>query len=169
MRVARWYCPQAQETFSLLPDCLAARLGGSLDEVESAVVAAETVGVEAAAQALRIEQSDLPGAVRWLRRRRRGVGAAVLALITAMPGGPLGAVPEFGAVRQVLGTERALVALRGIAAERLHALPPPLGFRPLRRARPERDMPCQHETGPDPPRSRRYLSLAGNEAGERRR
>jgi hypothetical protein len=93
MRVARWYCPQAQQTFSLLPDCLAARLGGSLDEVERAVVAAETAGVEAAAQALRIEQSELPGAVRWLRRRRRGVGAAVLALVTAMPG-RLGNVPE---------------------------------------------------------------------------
>jgi hypothetical protein len=25
MRVARWYCPDAHETFSLLPDCLAAR------------------------------------------------------------------------------------------------------------------------------------------------
>jgi hypothetical protein len=169
MRVARWYCPQAQETFSLLPDCLAARLSGSLDEVERAVVAVETSGVEAAAQALRIEQSELPGAVRWLRRRRRGVRSAVLALVTAMPGGPLGAVPELRAVRQVLGTERALVALRGIGAEQLHALPPPLGFLPLRRARPDHETSGQHETGPDPPHSRRYLSLAGNEAGERRR
>jgi hypothetical protein len=168
MRVARWYCPQAQETFSLLPDCLAARLGGSLDEVERAVVAAETAGVEAAAQALRIEQSELPGTVRWLRRRRRGVGAAVLALVTAMPG-RLGNVPELRTVRQVLGTERALVALRGIGADRLHALPPPLGFRPLRRARSEDEMPCQHETGPDPPPPRRYLSIAGTQAGERRR
>ena len=25
-RVARWYCPQSRTTFSLLPDCLAARL-----------------------------------------------------------------------------------------------------------------------------------------------
>ena len=25
-RIARWYCPQSHTTFSLLPDCLAARL-----------------------------------------------------------------------------------------------------------------------------------------------
>ena len=30
-RVARWYCPQSRTTFSLLPDCLAARLPGTLD------------------------------------------------------------------------------------------------------------------------------------------
>jgi hypothetical protein len=29
-RVARWYCPEGHCTFSLLPDCLAARLSGTL-------------------------------------------------------------------------------------------------------------------------------------------
>ncbi|MDE0442808.1 MAG: hypothetical protein OXL38_11875, partial [Gammaproteobacteria bacterium] len=29
-RVARWYCPESHTTFSLLPDCLAARLPGTL-------------------------------------------------------------------------------------------------------------------------------------------
>jgi len=168
MRVARWYCPQAQRTFSLLPDCLAARLGGSLDEIERAVVAAETAGVGVAAEALRVEQSELPAAQRWLRRRRRGVGAAVLALITTMPD-QLGKVPELRALRQVLGTERALVALRGIGADRLQALPAPLGFCPRRRARAEGEVAFQHQTGPDPPRPERYLSSAGNGAGERRR
>ena len=33
-RIARWYCPESHTTFSLLPDCLAARLPGTLDEVE---------------------------------------------------------------------------------------------------------------------------------------
>jgi len=150
MRVARWYCPQAQRTFSLLPDCLAARLGGSLDEIERAVVAAETAGVGVAAEALRVEQSELPAAQRWLRRRRRGVVAAVLALVTAMPD-QLGKVPEVRALRQVLGTERALVALRGIGADRLQALPAPLGFCPRHRAGAEHEMSFQHETGPDPP------------------
>jgi hypothetical protein len=150
MRVARWYCPRARETFSLLPDCLAARLGGSLDEVERAVVASESVGVEAAAQSLRVEEVELPGALRWLRRRRSGVHAAVLALMTALPG-RLGTVPEVRAIRTVLGAERALVALREIGSDHLHALPRPLGFGRRFPPRPQSETARQHETGPDPP------------------
>lgn len=152
MRVARWYCRDAQMTFSLLPDCLSARLVGSLDEVEQAVVAAESTGVEAAAQVLRVEEVELPGALRWLRRRRRGVEASLLALITVSPG-RLGTVAEVRAIRSVLGTERALVALRSIGADHLHALPHPLGFCPPRPRRVKGEPPIQHETGPDPPRS----------------
>ena len=167
MRVARWYCRTAQETFSLLPDCLAARHRGSLDEVEHAVLASESGGVEAAAQALRVEQVELPGALRWLRRRRRGVHAALLALVTALPG-LLGTAAEVRALRTVLGTERALVAVRGIGADLLHALPPPLGLRPPGARGAEGERAFQHETGPDPPPPSRYLSAAGNGAGERR-
>lgn len=149
MRVSRWYCPQGHRSFSLLPDCLSARLGGSLDEVEHAVVAAESEGAEKAAQALR-QEVELPGALRWLHRRRRGVRAALLALVTMLPG-RLGTLAELREVRAVLGTERALVALRGIGALHLHALAPPLGLRPssVRGVDPERAV--QHETGPDPP------------------
>lgn len=150
MRIARWYCPEAHATFSLLPDCLSARLQGSLDQAEQAVVAAESLGVESAAQALRLEEVDLPGALRWLRRRRGGVRVAVLALITAMPT-RLGTVPEVRAIRSLLGTDRALVALREIGADYLHALSPPLGFCPSRRPVRESCTSLQHETGPDPP------------------
>lgn len=150
MRVSRWYCPTAQTTFSLLPDCLSSRLSGSLDEAERAVVLSEELGVEAAAQALRVEEVELPGALRWLRRRRRGVRAAVMALVTAMPG-RLGTVAEVGALRGVLATDRALVALREIGAAHLHVLPSPLGFRPLGVARGKGEMGLQHKTGPDPP------------------
>ena len=69
----------------------------------------EVMGVEAAAQAIRVDEIELPGVLRWLGRRRRGVRAAVLALVTAMPG-RLGTVAEVGGLRSVLGTERALVA-----------------------------------------------------------
>lgn len=107
MRVARWYCRQGRMSFSLLPDCLCSRFRGSLDDAERVVVMSEAMGVEAAAQALRVDEVELPGVLRWLGRRRRGVRAAVLALVTAMPG-RLGTVAEVGAVRSVLGTERAL-------------------------------------------------------------
>jgi hypothetical protein len=106
-------------SFSLLPDCLCSRLRGSLDEAERVVVMSEAMGVEAAAQAIRV--------------------------------GRLGTVAEVGAVRSVLGTERALVALREIGADHLHALGPPVGFGPPWPRRGQRGGGVQHETGPDPP------------------
>ncbi len=154
MRVARWYCPLARETFSLLPDCLACGLSGSLDEIEAACVLAEELGVERAARELRAEV-ELPGVLRWLRRRRRGISGALVALLTLLPG-ELGNEARLSAVRAALGSERALVLLRGIGASHLPALPGPLGFgsRPRQRGRSGR--PTQHETGPDPPERTRY-------------
>jgi hypothetical protein len=149
MRIARWYCPDAHTTFSALPDCMAARVVGDLDEVEQVALAAEFLGVEAAAQDLRTE-IDLPGAMRWIRRRCNAVRVALLALITALPT-RLGTTPRVQAVRAALETDRALVALREIGADHLHALSYPLGFCRPRRARADRDHVIQHETGPDPP------------------
>jgi len=122
---------------------------GSLDEVEQVTLAAESKGIEAAAEDLRTE-IDLPGAMRWIRRRRDAVRVALLALITAMPG-RLGTIPRIQAVRIVLETDRALVAMREIGADHLQALTYPLGFCRPRHLRAERDLVTQHETGPDPP------------------
>jgi hypothetical protein len=150
MRVARWYCPDAHETFSLLPDCLAARLQGSLDEVEQVVVEVENSrSVEAAASALRPDL-ELPGAVRWVRRRLRGVRTALLALVTLMPG-RLGSRAELSAVRSELSSERALVELREIGAAHLPRLVCPLGFRPARIRGAKGEERLQHKRGPDPP------------------
>jgi hypothetical protein len=63
-QVPRWYCPEGHCTFSLLADCFAARLSGSLQEVEAVVVAAEQAASrEAAADELRLD-IELPGALR---------------------------------------------------------------------------------------------------------
>src|SRR2546428_14145092 len=96
MRIARWYCRDAHMTFSALPECMAARVAGSLDEVEQVALLAESKGVEAAAQDLRTE-TDLPGAMRRIRRRRDEVRVGLLALITALPG-RLRVVPRTHAV-----------------------------------------------------------------------
>jgi hypothetical protein len=70
LRIGRYYCPKGQTTFSLLPDFAAARLSGTLDEVEQAVEIAESATtLTAAARALRPELNDERSAVRWLRRR----------------------------------------------------------------------------------------------------
>lgn len=150
MRVARWYCRDAQMTFSLLPDCLAARVMGSLDEVERVVVTVErSASVEAAALTLRPEV-HLPSAVRWVRRRQLGVRLVLVALMTLFPG-RLGRMARLVVVREVLSTERALVALRGIGEVHLARLGRPVGFRPYRLFRSEREGGVQHKTGTDPP------------------
>jgi len=147
MRVSRWYCRDAHVTFSLLPDCLAARLGGSLDEAEQIVLEVErSRSLEAAAAVVRPD-IELPGAMRWVRRRVLGVRAALLALVTLMPG-RFGMVAQVSAVRSVLGSERALVALPNLVR--------PVGFRPHRRSLAERGRRLQHRTGPDPPASTSY-------------
>lgn len=150
MRVARWYCPKAQMTFSLLPDCMCAGMGGSLEEAEQAVSRSDSIGVERAAMGLRVDEVHLPGVLRWLRRRRQGVHAALLALITALPG-QLGSVARIEAVRAVLDVPSVLVALREIGSAHLQAIPAPLGFD--RRAAPwaKRGNGVQHETGTGKP------------------
>jgi hypothetical protein len=128
-RVARYYCPTAHRTFSLLPDFLASRLSGGLDEVEQAVITVEAASsLEAATRDMRPDV-QLPGVLRWLRRRVAPVRVALLALVTLMPEA-LPVAPQLVALRGHLGTHRALVALREMAAAHLGQLPAPLGFCP---------------------------------------
>lgn len=63
--VARWYCPQGHQTFSLLPDFLAARLPGLLTSIEAAAAEAQSArSMEAAADTLRGFAVTLPSALR---------------------------------------------------------------------------------------------------------
>lgn len=154
MRVARWYCPRGRTSFSLLPDCLASRLSGSLSEVEQVVAMVEEKqaqgqSIEAAAAKIRPD-IELPGALRWVRRRLGAVHRVLLALVTLMPGA-LGPVPRVLPVRQVLATTQALVRVREIGATHLRALAPPVGFGPRSSPRRRRRKRTPHETGPDPP------------------
>ena len=151
-RVARWYCPESHTTFSLLPDCLAARLPGTLDEVEAVVAHAEQAPSQsAAADALRRDLVGLAGAIRWVRRRVRLVHHALILVIGLLPEPLERCAAEVGAVRARLGTDRALVALRALSAAQLPVLPAPLGFHPRRRETTIRNRRLQHKMGPDPP------------------
>jgi hypothetical protein len=129
MRIARYYCPTAHETFSLLPDCLASHFPGELDPIEHVVATVETArSVEAAADVLRPDIT-LPSAVRWVRRRLTPVRRALGVVITLLPDLFTG-VARLAAVRVALATPSALVALRTHAASHLATLPTPLGFHP---------------------------------------
>jgi hypothetical protein len=150
MRVARWYCPTGHTSFSLLPDCLAARLSGDLDEVEHVVAAVEAApSVQAAADALRSHDVYLPAAIRWVRRRLRPVRAVLLALVTLLPD-LAGCAPTLRALGERLGTP-VLRRVREQAEPHLAALAAPVGFGPRPRRVRRRDPRREHQAGPDPP------------------
>ena len=156
-RIARWYCPESHTTFSLLPDCLAARLPGTLDEVEQVVLLAtrarlvahaeQASSLSAAGDALRPDPVELPGAMRWVERRVRLVHHVLTIVIGLLPQ----CLAEMGAVRARLDTDTALVALRTLTAAQLRALPAPLGFHPHRLNTTNRNRTLQHKMGSDPP------------------
>lgn len=149
-RVPRWYCPAGRTTFSLLADCLAAKLPSSLAEVEQVVdVVERTSSLEAAADALRPDIS-LPGRLRWVRHRRDAVHAALVALIALRPDEFNGCEPTLCAMRRRLNTDAALVTLRMLGEAHLATLPAPLGFAP-RPAPGRRRWPQQHDSGPRAP------------------
>ena len=111
-RVARWYCPQSHTTFSLLPDCLAARLPGTLDELEAVVVHAERApSLTAAGDALRRDAVELPGAMRWVGRRVRVVHHVLGIVIGLLPDQLARCIAEMGPVRTRLQSETALSRL----------------------------------------------------------
>lgn len=148
MRIARYYCPTAHETFSLLPDCLASHFPGELDAVERVVATVEHArSVEAAADRLRPDIT-LAAAVRWIRRRVRPIRLALLTVVTLLPDRFTGDA-RLAAVCTALATASALVALRTAAAGHLAALPPPLGFHPRSVGRDARRAAVPHGMGAD--------------------
>jgi len=152
-QVARFYCPDGHTTFSMLPDCLASRLSGSLEDVER--VCTEVEGrhqsLEATAERLRPD-IQLQGALRWVRRRVGAVVGALVAIVGLRPDLFAGRQPSLENFRSVLGVEHVLPALRETVARYLAGLPPPLGFGPPARRRGRAPPRFQQKTGADPPR-----------------
>jgi hypothetical protein len=149
--IPRWYCPEAHQTFSLLPDHLCSRLRGPLAEVEAAVRAFEAAPTWEAAADLVRPDIELQGALRWLRRRVASTHAALTSLIGLRPDLFVGCEPTltwFGSVLEVPGV---LIALREIASTSLRRLPPVLGFGPRPAKRWPHSRVLQHDSGPDPP------------------
>jgi hypothetical protein len=154
-RIPRWYCPEGKVTFSLLADCFASRVSGTLLEIEAVVTEVEELGtVEAAAHVVRHNEVCLPSAIRWTRRRLNAVRATLVTLIGLMPHRFTGCEPTLASFRRALGVELVLVELRGIAGGHLAALGPPIGFGPRPKPAPPRQNRDPHDKGPDPPPSK---------------
>lgn len=171
--VARWYCRLGHQTFSLLPDHLAARFPGTLAEIERVVAAAErATSVQACADALRPVTVSLPSAMRWVRRRLARVHALLPIVVAMVPQHLQGCAPTIEAVheRLVVGSAAgsatpavgeatldsapgsALTRLRDLLSVHLAALAYPLGFRHRSPGAGEHQGGLQQHKGPDPPR-----------------
>ena len=151
MRIQRYYCPLGQKTFSLVPDFLAARVPGTLLHIEEAVAAVEQgTSIESTAGGLR-SNVDLPGAVRWTRRRLRWVSAALHTLAGLLPDVLAGCELTVLAMRSTFGVESVLVHLRRLLAGHLQSLPGPIGFGHLQSRGRYPGSRRQHSAGPDPP------------------
>jgi hypothetical protein len=117
---------------SVLPAFLAARLVGTLDEVEAVVDAVAGAGsVAAAADVVHPPDASKPlgyeAAVASIGRRVRAVRAVLVAAITLLPERFAGLAPTLAAFRERLGATGVLVALRVLADPIVAALPTPLG------------------------------------------
>lgn len=156
-RVARWYCPDSQVTFSLLPDCLASGLPGSLAELEAAVVLAETspVLIEAARQAHPDPEVGEKAARRWLKRRQDAVHACLWIVRDILSDRFRDCRPTVLGMRDHLGHAEVLPILCALLAFRHLYVPAPIGVCLSERKVPdEREISfwrCQHSMGPDPP------------------
>lgn len=130
--VTRYRCVESRTTFSLLPDCLAAGLSGSLDECERVVAAIEDgATLQAAAAAVRGAHAvESAGMRRWARRRLDRVLVCLTTLIPMYPDLLGGCAVRVADVRLRLGTDHALTGLRGRCEGYLPRLPSPVGFRP---------------------------------------
>ena len=129
--IRRFICRTVKRTVSLLPDCFAAWVQGTLEEQEEPVRVAERAATQAAA----VEQVRPPGecslasAQRWLQRRMRWVGVLLVAVKGLYPERFTGVEPTLAGFGQQLGSETVLRTLREVAEAQLGNLPVPVGFR----------------------------------------
>jgi hypothetical protein len=124
--------------------------------VERAAASAEAgSGTEHTANTVRPAEAPdavtLGAAVAWVRRRVGWVRALLAIVGSLLPALFAGVGRSVRAFREHLDTTSALVALRGICAGHLHALPRPLGLNPRVPVALPRDRVRRQSMGPDPP------------------
>ncbi len=129
--VRRFICRTVGRTVSCLPDCFAAWVKGTLEELEEPLRAASLAVTQTAAaeQARPPGECSLASAQRWLLRRQQWVRVALVTVKGLYPErfeGVPASLAEFG---QQLGSATVLRKLREVAEAQLGNLPAPLGFR----------------------------------------
>lgn len=156
MYVARWYCRQAHTTISLLPQFMAARLPGTMAELEKVVAVAEQArSLEKAANQLRTDDVALASAMRWVRRRVRAAHRNLVVVLGLRPDLFGGVTPTVTALRAHLRQPDVLVACRQLAGPQLVHLAGPVGLQPPAQPRRYPKLRSQQymgtASGTDPP------------------
>ena len=154
-KIARYYCRGAPQTFSLLPDCFAAHLTGTLVELEAEVELAERAGVAAAAPESHPRAQTPAGVGRRdaIRRldRRVALVLACLAVIRGLFPELFGGCPAtLCAMQAACGSYSLLLSLRRMDPMPLQSVPAPVGFR-RRSGRTDPVRGHQHSRARDPP------------------
>lgn len=153
VRVRRFRCPQGGQTVSLLPDCLAAHLSGTLAEVEQVVREAAQPGFPRGGWKQLHPSTYLgtAGGRRWVARRVARVQQCLALLTTLLPESCGRLEPTVEAFGTALGTATVLVTLRAVATPELAVLPAPVGFSRRMAAVKPASQPVQHAMGRSPP------------------
>jgi hypothetical protein len=138
--VARFYCPESHTTFSLLPDFFAARMPGTLKQVEQAAQGVERARIDGSlekeADVLRpptetTDPIELRSAVSWMVRRHQAVTWGLTVLIALMPAVFGACEPTVASVGGVLDNgDTVLVGVRHLAQDKLGQIPSPIGLLP---------------------------------------
>lgn len=129
MRIQRWWCHQCRRTFSALPDCLASRYRGTLDDLEAEAVQVELQGSVAGAVRVLYPQCINPeAACRRLSRRVKCIDG-ILRMVCGLVPVLFGVQPTVCALRLHLGTQSVLFMLRSLCCNHLHVISQPSGFR----------------------------------------
>ena len=139
---------------------MAARLTGTLAEVEGAVAAVEQAGDQAPQwRKLHPARHFCGQARRWVMRRVRGVRALLATLVTLYPercGAAAPTLTGFAGLEGVAPGEGLLLErLRLLARQQLEVLPAPVGFlrRPPNSVAKAGPGPVQHSMARSPPQA----------------
>lgn len=152
-------------TFSALPDCLSARVSGTLQQIECEVLLVESA--KSLAAAVRDERCEvgLPAVLRYFGRRASAIHRALQSIKGLYPerfAASLATVTDFTRALDQAGStalpvpaalpiDSVLVRLREMVSGHLAMLPAPLGFNaaPIKARQP--GLWRQHRTGADWP------------------
>lgn len=126
--IRRFLCRRTGKTVSLLPDCFAAHVKGTLEEIEASVQAADRAPSQAAAASEARPECGLAGALRWLRRRQVWVASVLGTVKSLLPERFAGGAPTLAGFEAELGAGMVLRSLREVAGAHLGSMVAPVGL-----------------------------------------
>ena len=155
LKIQRWYCQEAHQTFSQLPDFAACRASGELKDIENVAVLfgderARGATVEQAARTIRPDISP-QSAMRWVSRRCTWMLTALTLLAGIAPESGAACGKSIKELRAFFDIPVLLVNMRQIENSILQRAMPPLGFKPPYRHHVFSKLPMQQSMGADKP------------------